>query len=227
MKKLLLMLVFSLLLVGVAVASPIPCTVNTGFDNAVDSTTVVTCGGLTFSNFQVLNPTGGASGTVDILSASPCEGTQVCLAFNPNLAGNEDEEFFFTVTGGISDIDLAVGGSNATIQEKACANPIPTSGILLGQCTDSTGMSSVSPLGQVTVASGQSGQPISSPAFPITSPVYIFKNIMTQNAGGVTGQLSEFTQSFAPNTTPEPVSMVLLGTGLLALGLLRRRSHKS
>jgi PEP-CTERM motif-containing protein len=37
--------------------------------------------------------------------------------------------------------------------------------------------------------------------------------------------LTEFTQTFG--TIPEPISMVLLGSGLLGLGLLRRRSRKS
>jgi hypothetical protein len=230
MNKFLLLLAFSLLLVGVASASPLACTVNTGFDNPVTGSTVVICGGLTFNNFEVLSPTGGASGTVDILSASfnaaGCPG-EVCLSFNPNLAGNEDEQFFFTVTGGVNDIDMSVGGSNATIQERACANPIPTTGADAFLCTNAAGTTSVAPLGQITVTSGQVGQPISSPPFATTSPIYIFKNIETQNVGGVTGQLSEFTQSFAPSGTPEPVSMVLLGSGLLGLGLLRRRSRKS
>jgi hypothetical protein len=229
MNKFLLLLAFSLLIVGVASAAPIPCSI--GIDVAVSGSTEVVCGGLTFSNFEVLNPTGGASGIVDILSATfnapDCPG-EVCLSFNPNLAGNEDEQFFFTVSGGVNDIDMSVGGSNATIQERACANPIPTTGTDAFLCTNGlTPPTSVAPLGQITVTSGQVGQPISSAPFATTSPIYIFKNIETQNVGGVTGQLSEFTQSFAPSGTPEPVSMVLLGSGLLGLGLLRRRSRKS
>lgn len=220
MNKFLMLVVLSMLLVGLASAAPLPCSVNTGFDNPVTSSTVVTCNGLTFDNFQVLSPTGGASGLVDILSAGACEGSQVCLSFNPNLQANQDEEFLFTVWGGINQIDMSVGGANATISERACANPIPTSGALLGLCTNADGTSSVNPLGEITVSSGTSGQPVMSPFFNPTSPVYIFKNIET----GADGQLSEFTQSFA---NPEPVSMVLLGSGLLALGLLRRRSRKN
>jgi hypothetical protein len=53
--------------------------------------------------------------------------------------------------------------------------------------------------------------------------VYIFKDI---NEDG--GLLSEFSQGFNPSTgVPEPVTTVLLGSGLLALGLLYRRARKN
>jgi hypothetical protein len=228
MEHFMMLLASSAFWLNAANASLLPCTIggaNSAAGDPVVSTTVITCGSLIFSSFDVTNATGGAPGLVDILAGVAYDSLtgDTYLSFNPNLQANQDEQFLFEATGGISDMALSLGGDNASITERACLNPISTSGALAFLCTDPTGTIGVQPLGQITVASGAPGQPVFSAPFTQSSPIYVFTDVST----GANGQLGEFTQSFEPGSgTPEPVSMALLGSGLLSLGLLLRRSRK-
>jgi hypothetical protein len=224
MKKVLVLLVFLTLSLSLASASTITCNITgTAWGAAVNGSTDVVCSdGLTFSGFSVQNAVGGASGQIDLISAGACgtpPGSGVCLQFNPNIGLNttnaQDEDLLYTVTGGLTAIDMGVGGTNVTVDEKAC-----TTSFVNGVCTPGT------LLGSLTLFSGSGDQFVYQTlagAPPAISPVYIFKDIQVAPGGALS---SELTESFS-GATPEPVSLVLLGSGLLGLGLLRRRSKNS
>jgi hypothetical protein len=182
----------------------------------------VTCGGLTFSNFTVVDAGGAPSPVVNLTGATYANGIAL-LTFNPNmsvLAGNvADIYLFFTVTGGINQIDLSVGGSRSSVVESVCTKEF-TSG---GGCTGSL-------LSQATVYSSTPNQPIWADPFTLTNPVYIYKDINVDGresrifGAPANGALSGFTQSFH-TAVPEPMTLSMMGIGLLGLGLVRRRQQ--
>jgi hypothetical protein len=204
------------ILAAVCLASAAPVC-NEAYPAGTDVETITTCtvGPLVFSNFELtggLN-TGGA-GMIGLTTTSFL-GNVVDLGFttdfnliNPGL--NRDWIFKYQVDGTVVAIDGAMGGSgNRSMDETACSVPFPA-GVSL----------SCDPGNIVAHLFLTVGNPsgIADGSF-LADPLYIGKDISVGAGAG----LSDFSQSFE---VPEPVTLSLIGFGLFALGLLRRRLKK-
>ena len=231
MKRLVLPSLAVLALAGMATAATVTCPAppNNGVPADVIGLTV-TCGGLTFSNFNVIPGAGTSTVFMDLVSVD-LTGTTVSLSFNPNMSvptGHQDIHFYYQVTGNAVGVDLAVGGVNATVIERVCSQPIPTSGGTANTCP--TGSS----LANFLAVSTPPGPSVASATFPAGSgsTFYVFKDIGVTTGqfqpGG--GALTSFTQSWeiggGGGQVPEPASVLLIGSGIFALGILRRRAAR-
>jgi hypothetical protein len=213
MRKLLVLVVLALAFSVGASASFLPCPV-TPPGPAVDVITTIgygcTAGTLTFSNFSAVAATNGFVADVMLVSSSVDAAGTVYLNFNPTLNANQDIWFYFTVSGGLTGVDLGVGGNNGFATEVVCSAPVIIGGINNNMCPVGT------ELARFSAVSGHTAD-VSFPQGVYTA--YVFKDV-----GVNQGEMSSLNQSFH---VPEPMTFVLIGTGLVGLGLIRRRARKN
>ncbi len=211
MRRVLLLFALAVLAASVAAATPL-CTGVLG-TNVLTPGFECELGGLHFSAFSGVNA-GSAPNPMQVnLVAATTVAHTVYLTFNPNLHSTStmaaDLWFYFTVTGGLIGVDLYNAGTpGSSIQEVVCSGPISRSPIP-NICTGTV-------LANMAAASFESREVMFAPQ----STVYIWKDIL---AAPPDGHISSFTQSFH---TPEPMTFLLIGTGLLGLGLFGRRRAK-
>lgn len=178
--------------------------VSGGDNNTIDLSAVNTCtiGSITFSDFFVvaensLVPTTFAP-TATLINANTLSFTY------SGLGSGADIQFGFKSTGGSVSSILLGGGGSTTTTEIICTVAFTGESCLGGSVLG----------GPTTVTNGGSAT-ITLASNP--SDVYYYSKDITGGSG--------VTQSF--NIVPEPMTMSLMGVGLLGLGLVRRYRRKS
>jgi|SwirhisoilCB3_FD_contig_91_597656_length_1390_multi_2_in_0_out_0_1 hypothetical protein len=169
-----------------------------------------------FSNFAV-NLVAGAPGPV-ILVSTVVAGLDVTLNINPSLnnpVGAEEDMFSFTVTalggGTILGVSASNGGNPVTsVHQIVCTGAIT---LLTGACAGTV-------LQDITLAGTQTTNgplPLLVPGSYTT--VNVWRDNQAPGSSTMTGGSVDFLFS------PEPGVFVLMGSGLCALALLRRKSR--
>lgn len=238
MKKFLLLFGSTLLLSAVGSASIVCPT--TSYDNyvGVGALQVNGNGGCTigvklFSNFTISSTAiGGAlivpAASINVqpvsipeegfiftlpLGAGANQANDVTLSYNAKApVGNPFTDATLAQTGGFT------GTGNATIKDTLCLG-----GFILGGCVGGTSLT------LQTFQNSVGSQPIQHVVFatPVLT-VDVSKDIfVTSNGAGGTASISVATNTLSQTGVPEPVTLLLMGSGLLALGVIGRRTRKA
>ncbi len=177
-------------------------------------------GPLLFDNFKITGVTNVANPLVTLGAISAPSGG-VLLEMSPNFAFTagllQDLWLSYRVTasrGSITGVELANGGtSKSAIFERLCSSGLTAGGVCAG--------GRAVELAELRAAGGETDSETFSPQ----TAIWVFTDILAPSGEGI----SAFAQRYSVGSgsaVPEPVTLILIGSGLLALGIIRRWGRK-
>jgi hypothetical protein len=204
-----------------------------------------TVGGLTFSNFQVVAAAGNAAPEVDLASVDLSTSGAVTLTFNPHMStqpngGYQDIYLYYDVTGGVTQVATSLSTQNAVVQQTACASSIASTGGMQGLCPTADRLATTIAVGNgIAVSSGtfnaaalsifESVSLSPAAAATLTSFSQVFNGagsaVIPTGGNGDNGGSGAGGSTGGVTAVPEPMTVILMGSGLIALGFMRRKAH--
>jgi hypothetical protein len=179
-------------------------------------------GNLMFSEF-LYSATPGSPSAAGVMVTPLLDTGNEGLLFQANWTGNMDSLLTFTVTdlvGMITDLHLSFNGgtlgtgSFATANETVClGGKITTCGSPIGISKQLMVPNSTSPTNDAIFFAG-------------VHSIQVRKDISVFAAGDGMANISFVTNTFSQSDVPEPLSLALFGSGLVALGLMRKRAKR-
>jgi hypothetical protein len=182
-------------------------------------------GNLMFNNFSYSATPGSPSASAVIVTPITDTGDEGLL-FHANWTGNMDSLLTFTVTalaGTITDLHLSFNGGSigtgsfATVNETVCLDgSISTCGNPIGIPQQLMVPNVNSPVNDAIFFAG-------------AHSIQVSKDISVFAAPGNSDSMANIsfvTNTFSQSDVPEPLSLALFGSGLVALGLMRKRAKR-
>ncbi len=223
-------LIFAGVLVAATSAMAAPVCVAGTYASYELLTTGCMINNLLFSNFQDLESASGSAValTAAAISVTPDsfsldEGLQFSAPWAVGSQSSLDSNLQFTVQtvnglNTLDDISLSfngapVGSGTSGVAETYCVG----SAAGVGHCS--------TPIQTISVSGGNSG-PITQ-FYSTTNALSVAKDISVTSGTGGSASISLVDNNYSQTgVVPEPISFVLLGSGLLAIGLLRKRTRR-